>query len=244
MKQRYPIRATCFVLVYQIHPNALQNARMKTVAFLDDAAIVIRNPESALEAMNVARSTLFHIRLNVNDGTELIAFARPHLPAPRIITPTTPRQHRIPSGLLLVDIELCHTTTQTTHPEGTIEITSENPTAFQHLGHLIQTHMNPSTALKEMAAEGKKPLANLHSQPLTYPSQIQSINSVIIPKLIYCTKCLPPEPLLLLNIQQMIYSVVLEVTGCCQVHQGTLSILCVKEVWGVLSSPLSALLGP
>ena len=159
----------------------LHHAGLKTVAFVDDASIVIRDRETAQEAMNVARSTLFRMGLDVHNKTKLIAFATPHSPSPPIISITTPKQHPVPSRWLLVDTEsppntLCHTTTQITHPDGTIEITSENSNIFQHLGHLISTDMNPSTAFKGLVAEAKELLTNLHNQPLTYRSRIQTFN--------------------------------------------------------------------
>ena len=82
-----------------------------------------------------------------------------------------------------------------------------------HLGHPLPACFDLRSAFDLVRAELSAQIAEFHAQPIQVLDRVLLVNTMILPRLLYRTKCLPLPPAQLINLSSVVERFVLGVTG-------------------------------
>ena len=92
-------------------------------------------------------------------------------------------------------------------------VTIECVNSYLHLGHLIHTTWDPRCTHDELMSEFSQEIDVWNNRPLPVRAQLQVINSVLIPKIVYRLQCIQIVWDLLLKIQRWLKDFLLAIVG-------------------------------
>ena len=210
VKQGCPLSCFLFVVVFEIPLRVLDQHGIPFSAYVDD----ICSPAPYGQSQHVAEVvqtalSLIACQVNVTKSESL------HMqPLPPVL-PTLPKYLHPPSPVQAASPSPWYTVSAPYPPEWSVQVlhTFARAPYLMHLGHPLSPCLCPDACVEVVLQELKAQLNELHSQPIQVIDQVLLVNSMVLPRLLYRTECIPLRASQLMSITSLLEKFIFGVMG-------------------------------
>ena len=210
VKRGCPLSCFLFVVVFEIRLHYLARRGIVFCAYVDNISAPVP-PGRSQAIFDTVQEALSLIACQCNVlKSECLPLVSPPPVAPslpRYLHPSTPVLVSGPSPWSSVHAEEPPTwALSTVHPFRVVP-------HLMHLGHPLPACFDLRSAFDLIGAELSAQIAELHAQPIQVLDRVLLVNTMILPRLLYRTECLPLSLEQSLDVSSVVERFVLGVTG-------------------------------
>ena len=210
VKQGCPLSCFLFVVVFEIPLRVLDQHGIPFSAYVDD----ICSPAPYGQSQHVAevvQAALSLIACQVNVAKSESLHMQPLPP----VLPTLPKYLHPPSPVQAASPSPWYTVSAPYPPEWSVQVlhTFARAPYLMHLGHPISPCLCPDACVEVVLQELKAQLNELHSQPIQVIDRVLLVNTMVLPRLLYRTECIPLRASQLMSITSLLEKFIFGVMG-------------------------------